>query len=50
MGMNSAEEVLIGSSVNGGKQPGNSSQLKTYIRDAGIKMCFAYFGGIEAET
>lgn len=26
-----------------------SVKLKKYIPDAGIKMCFAYFGGIEAE-
>ena len=28
---------------------GKGSRSKEYIQDAGIKMCFAYFGGIEAE-
>ena len=28
---------------------GKSSPSKNYVKDAGIKMCFAYFGGLEAE-
>jgi len=49
VGMNSATSELAGKSVNNGIQPGKSALSKDYIRDAGIKMCFAYFAGIEAE-
>ena len=40
---------LLGSSPNQGKADVNGSPSKEYIQDAGIKMCFAYFGGMEAE-
>jgi mannonate dehydratase len=40
---------LSGSTVNRGKAGVSGSPSKEYIQDAGIKMCFAYFGGMEAE-
>jgi mannonate dehydratase len=45
----SATSELIGKSVIEEKQSKLSSPQKKYVQDAGIKMCFAYFGGIEAE-
>jgi mannonate dehydratase len=47
--MNSAKSGMIGNSVYEEIQSKKSSLSKDYIQDAGIKMCFAYFGGIEAE-
>ena len=49
VGMNSAKSGMIGNSVYEEVQSKKSSLSKDYIQDAGIKMCFAYFGGIEAE-
>jgi mannonate dehydratase len=48
-GLGSAtSELLAGSAVR--EKPGESAaRSREYIPDAGIKMCFAYFGGIEAE-
>jgi mannonate dehydratase len=48
-GVSSATSGLFGSSVNTGKPEVNGLSSKEYVQDAGIKMCFAYFGGIEAE-
>jgi mannonate dehydratase len=48
-GLSSATSELSGSSVSKGKASVNGSESKEYIQDAGIRMCFAYFGGIEAE-
>jgi len=44
----SAKSALIDSSIPEVKF-GNISGSKNYIQDAGIKMCFAYFAGLEAE-
>jgi mannonate dehydratase len=46
-GLSSATSELLGSSISQGKE--NRSQSTGYIQDAGIKMCFAYFAGLEAE-
>ena len=48
-GLSPASSALSGSSVNQGKAGVRGSPSKEYIRDAGIKMCFAYFAGMEAE-
>jgi mannonate dehydratase len=48
-GLGPATSELLGSSVNQGKAGVDGLQSKEYIQDAGIKMCFAYFGGLEAE-
>ena len=48
-GLGPATSELLGSSVNQSKAGIDGLQSKEYIQDAGIKMCFAYFGGIEAE-
>lgn len=49
LGMNSVRsKVICNSEWNEGQQ-GKAASAKNYIQDAGIKMCFAYFGGIEAE-
>lgn len=48
-GLSSATSELLGSSVKTGNEGKNRSDSKEYILDAGIKMCFAYFGGLEAE-
>jgi mannonate dehydratase len=47
VGMNSATSGLIARSVD--EKAGSKKKSDSYIKDAGIKMCFAYFGGIEAE-
>lgn len=49
VGMGSATSGIVNGSVIEVGQSGKKSKSKTYIPDAGIKMCFAYFGGIEAE-
>lgn len=49
VGMGSATSEIVNGSVIEVGQSGKKSKSKTYIPDAGIKMCFAYFGGIEAE-
>jgi mannonate dehydratase len=46
-GMSSVTSGMMGQAVT--KLPGSGSQSKEYIQDAGIKMCFAYFAGLEAE-
>ena len=48
-GLSSATSELSRSSFNIGKPEVDGLKSKEYIQDAGIKMCFAYFGGIEAE-
>jgi len=48
-GLSSVTSELLGSSAGNASAPVNSSQSKPYLQDAGIKMCFAYFAGIEAE-
>jgi len=48
-GMNSATSALADRSGNEKGQSKRSPESKNYIQDAGIKLCFAYFGGIEAE-
>jgi hypothetical protein len=47
-GLGPAASTLSGSSVNQGKAGVSGSPSKEYIQDAGIKMCFAYFGGMAA--
>jgi mannonate dehydratase len=49
VGMNSATSEIIGKSISEEVQSKKKPQSKSYVTDAGIKMCFAYFGGIEAE-
>jgi mannonate dehydratase len=48
-GLSSATSEILCSSLKEAKVNSYSSGSKEYIRDAGIKMCFAYFGGLEAE-
>jgi mannonate dehydratase len=49
VGVNSSVSGMIGRSSPEEKQSKKKSKSDDYIQDAGIKMCFAYFGGIEAE-
>jgi mannonate dehydratase len=49
VGIERATSEMIGKSDSEDVQSKRSSGSKKYIQDAGIKMCFAYFGGIEAE-
>ena len=49
LGINSGRSEVIGNSSRDESQGGLSASPKNYIQDAGIKMCFAYFGGIEGE-
>jgi mannonate dehydratase len=49
VGIDRATSEMIGKSDSEDVQSKRSSGSKKYIQDAGIKMCFAYFGGIEAE-
>ena len=49
VGLSSATSALVDRSGNEKGQSQRSPESKNYIQDAGIKMCFAYFGGIEAE-
>ncbi|MBK8884743.1 MAG: mannonate dehydratase [Bacteroidales bacterium] len=48
-GFSAATSELLGSSSMQPEAPLKESQSKPYIQDAGIKMCFAYFAGLEAE-
>ena len=48
-GMSSATSALLGSPASGSAAKTEGAASKEYIQDAGIKMCFAYFAGIEAE-
>src|SRR5512141_2741595 len=48
-GIGSATSGLLGCPANDSAGRVNGPGSKDYIQDAGIKMCFAYFGGIEAE-
>ncbi len=48
-GISTSNSRLLGSQVVEPASKGNRPPSGEYIRDAGIKMCFAYFGGIEAE-
>ena len=48
-GLSPAASELLGSSVDQVKEGVSGSASKEYIQDAGIKMCFAYFAGMEAE-
>ena len=50
-GVSSSGSGIIEIAEGNGKQPKEGLQGKNqdYIQDAGIKMCFAYFSGIEAE-
>jgi len=49
LGINSVRSDVIGNSLSNEEQQVKAASPKNYIQDAGIKMCFAYFGGIEAE-
>ncbi len=49
VGMNTATSEMIHRSVNEDVKSKKSSKSKSYIPDAGVKLCFAYFAGIEAE-
>jgi mannonate dehydratase len=49
VGMNSAISEITDRPANEGASSNKSSGSKKYIQDAGIKMCFAYFGGIDKE-
>jgi len=49
VGMNTVKSEMIDQNVKKEVQKGGGFSSKNYILDAGIKMCFAYFGGIEAE-
>lgn len=48
-GLGSATSELFGRSADSGKMGETGARSKPYIQDAGIKMCFAYFGGLQAE-
>jgi mannonate dehydratase len=48
-GIGSATSGLLGRPDRDSAARENSHGSEEYIQDAGIKMCFAYFGGIEAE-
>ena len=48
-GLSSATSELLGNSVSNAKAPGNVHKRNRISPDAGIKMCFAYFAGMEAE-
>jgi len=49
VGMNTVKSEMIDQNVKKEVQKGGGFSSKNYILDAGIKMCFAYFGGIETE-
>ena len=49
LGINSVRSEANGYSLSNEEQQGKTAFPKNYLQDAGIKMCFAYFGGIEAE-
>jgi len=48
-GINPAASEMLGGTENIDRAGLNGLPSKEYIQDAGIKMCFAYFGGMEAE-
>src|SRR5512140_3618733 len=48
-GIGSAASGILGNPSADPAARENIEGSKEYIQDAGIKMCFAYFGGIEAE-
>jgi mannonate dehydratase len=48
LGMNSVRSEMADPAFRMG-QTGKGYPAKEYIKDAGIKMCFAYFGGLETE-
>ncbi len=48
-GLSPAGIELFGRSVSLSSIKGSGSKSSEYIQDAGIKMCFAYFGGLQAE-
>lgn len=48
-GLNSSASGLLGSTPAEARAKQSASGPKEYTQDAGIKMCFAYFAGIEAE-
>ena len=48
-GLTGATSELLGNSSAKAGTAGAGLQTKPYVQDAGIKMCFAYFAGIEAE-
>jgi mannonate dehydratase len=49
-GLGSAGTELLGKGVFEERSASKESGVKDYVKDSGIKMCFAYFGGIEAEN
>jgi mannonate dehydratase len=49
VGINQAASGITGPSYEKNSSPAGSGKPEKYVQDAGIKMCFAYFGGIEAE-
>jgi mannonate dehydratase len=49
VGINRPVSVMASGSQSAVASAKSSSLAREYIQDAGIKMCFAYFGGIEAE-
>jgi mannonate dehydratase len=49
LGINSVKSEAIGNSLLNEGLPHVAAPPKNYIQDAGIKMCLAYFAGIEAE-
>jgi mannonate dehydratase len=48
-GLNNVSSKLSDSSIGHHIETRTGSQSREYIQDGGIKMCFAYFGGLEAE-
>ncbi len=49
LGMSSVKSEMVDPFLNKEGQQRKSMPHKKYIQDAGIKMCFAYFGGLESE-
>jgi mannonate dehydratase len=48
-GISSITSEISGTSVNHGEDLKHRSKAVEYVQDAGIKLCFAYFSGMEAE-
>ncbi len=48
-GLGPVASELLGSTTEAGKPAVKGSGPGEYLRDAGMKMCFAYFGGLYAE-
>jgi mannonate dehydratase len=48
-GLNTATSGLLGSALKDNRKDTGVSGSREYLQDAGIKLCFAYFAGIEAE-